>query len=75
MTLRQIPMVLRCPTCKHEVLPRATNPAFPFCSPRCREIDLGRWLGEEYRIPDASAAEDEDGLATTGAVSSDDDES
>ena len=58
-------MALSCPTCKHEVLPGPGNPAFPFCSQRCREIDLGRWLGEEYRIPDRSVAEDEDGLATT----------
>jgi hypothetical protein len=26
-------------------------PAFPFCSARCQTIDLGRWLGETYRIP------------------------
>ena len=26
-------------------------PQFPFCSPRCRTIDLGRWLGEAYRVP------------------------
>jgi endogenous inhibitor of DNA gyrase (YacG/DUF329 family) len=25
-------------------------PEFPFCSARCRLIDLGRWLGEDYRI-------------------------
>jgi endogenous inhibitor of DNA gyrase (YacG/DUF329 family) len=25
-------------------------PEFPFCSARCRLIDLGRWLGEAYRI-------------------------
>ncbi len=60
-------MDLRCPTCKHAVLPRAQNPGFPFCSVRCKEVDLGRWLGEEFRIPDASAAEDEDGLATDGS--------
>jgi hypothetical protein len=23
----------------------------PFCSPRCRQIDLARWLGEEYSLP------------------------
>jgi hypothetical protein len=23
----------------------------PFCSPRCRQVDLARWLGEAYRIP------------------------
>jgi endogenous inhibitor of DNA gyrase (YacG/DUF329 family) len=26
-------------------------PEFPFCSLRCQTIDLGRWLGESYRIP------------------------
>jgi endogenous inhibitor of DNA gyrase (YacG/DUF329 family) len=26
-------------------------PQFPFCSSRCKTIDLGRWLKEEYRIP------------------------
>jgi hypothetical protein len=25
-------------------------PDYPFCSRRCRLIDLGRWLGEEYRL-------------------------
>jgi hypothetical protein len=29
----------------------AENPAFPFCSARCKTIDLGRWLNEEYRVP------------------------
>jgi uncharacterized protein len=26
-------------------------PQFPFCSDRCRLIDLGRWLGEQHRVP------------------------
>jgi endogenous inhibitor of DNA gyrase (YacG/DUF329 family) len=26
-------------------------PQFPFCCARCKTIDLGRWLGETYRIP------------------------
>ena len=30
---------------------KAADP-FPFCSSRCQMIDLGRWLGEEYRVPD-----------------------
>ena len=29
----------------------AEFPHLPFCSERCRRIDLGRWLGETYRIP------------------------
>lgn len=40
-----------CPTCRAISGPRSENPAFPFCSERCRLIDLGRWLGEEYRVP------------------------
>jgi endogenous inhibitor of DNA gyrase (YacG/DUF329 family) len=40
------------------------NPTFPFCSQRCRTIDLGRWLGEEFRLGSTSADEDEDGDGT-----------
>jgi endogenous inhibitor of DNA gyrase (YacG/DUF329 family) len=32
-------------------------PQYPFCSERCRLIDLGRWLNEDYRL--ASSSEDE----------------
>lgn len=44
-----------CPTCGR---PRSNDYA-PFCSRRCREIDLGRWLREEYRVP---AVEQDDSL-------------
>lgn len=37
-----------CPICKHTV--RSDAATFPFCSKRCRMIDLGKWLGGEYRI-------------------------
>jgi hypothetical protein len=36
-----------CPICRK---PRAQAFA-PFCSPRCRDIDLGRWFGEGYAVP------------------------
>lgn len=52
--------MLRCPICKREVAPRRENPAFPFCSERCKLIDLGKWLGEEYKVP-AKPEEEEDG--------------
>ena len=45
----------RCPTCRAEVKPREENPSFPFCSPRCRAVDLGRWFTGEYRVPDERA--------------------
>jgi endogenous inhibitor of DNA gyrase (YacG/DUF329 family) len=47
----------RCPTCRSLVRPRAENPAFPFCSVRCRAIDLGRWFIGNYRVPGESAQE------------------
>jgi endogenous inhibitor of DNA gyrase (YacG/DUF329 family) len=31
--------------------PRPGNASFPFCSPRCKLVDLGRWLDGGYRIP------------------------
>jgi uncharacterized protein len=38
----------RCVYCRK----RPADPAWrPFCSERCKMADLGRWLGEEYRVP------------------------
>ncbi|GEN09088.1 hypothetical protein SAMN05443572_105346 [Myxococcus fulvus] len=53
---------LSCPICKKPVPPRPENTAFPFCSRRCRAVDLGKWLGEEYRMPDRQSDESEDEL-------------
>jgi endogenous inhibitor of DNA gyrase (YacG/DUF329 family) len=39
---------LRCPTCKSIVL--RSDEHFPFCSDRCRLIDLGKWASGAYRI-------------------------
>lgn len=56
---------LRCPICKKDVA--LTAPEVPFCSERCRLIDLGKWADEEYRIPGPPAGpgkmEDEGGEA------------
>ena len=48
----------RCPVCS-TVVDLATCPTVPFCSDRCRTIDLGRWLGEAYGLPE-KARDDED---------------
>lgn len=32
----------------------------PFCSARCKQVDLGRWLGERYRVPTNEAPPDGD---------------
>ena len=39
---------LRCPTCKKIVLRK--DPDFPFCSDRCKVIDLGKWASGGYVI-------------------------
>jgi endogenous inhibitor of DNA gyrase (YacG/DUF329 family) len=46
---------MSCPVCGKD----ADAKYRPFCSRRCADVDLGRWLNESYRIPDAAAGEDE----------------
>jgi endogenous inhibitor of DNA gyrase (YacG/DUF329 family) len=46
-----------CPICKKPVPPRAENRSAPFCSERCKLLDLGKWLGEEYRVAGARAGD------------------
>jgi endogenous inhibitor of DNA gyrase (YacG/DUF329 family) len=46
----------KCPICGKP----ATEASKPFCSERCRDVDLNRWLSDSYRIP---AARDDDGDA------------
>ncbi|MBN1140615.1 MAG: DNA gyrase inhibitor YacG [Deltaproteobacteria bacterium] len=43
-------IIIACPICGKTV-DWGQSPDRPFCSPRCRLIDLGNWSGEEYRIP------------------------
>lgn len=55
---------LRCPICKKPV--KSTGPEFPFCSDRCRTIDLGKWASGGYVISspvtDAEEAVQDSGL-------------
>ena len=39
-----------CPTCKKEIASESTQGPFPFCSARCKKVDLYHWLTGEYRI-------------------------
>ncbi len=41
---------ITCPECGRKV-PWQNNRFRPFCSSRCKQIDLGRWLNEEYALP------------------------
>jgi endogenous inhibitor of DNA gyrase (YacG/DUF329 family) len=46
-------MNFRCPICKVPVNSES-HPFFPFCSDRCRLVDLGNWATERYAIPESS---------------------
>lgn len=46
------PRVVACPTCQKSVPWVAQSRFRPFCSERCRLIDLGAWASGEYRVPD-----------------------
>jgi endogenous inhibitor of DNA gyrase (YacG/DUF329 family) len=60
MAKRKKSRSLRCPTCRSLVLAGDEN--FPFCSDRCRLIDLGKWASGGYvistRISDPEVLED-----------------
>jgi len=45
---------MKCPTCDQPVTWQG-NPYRPFCSERCKLVDLGRWVNEEYRVPGESS--------------------
>jgi endogenous inhibitor of DNA gyrase (YacG/DUF329 family) len=40
-----------CPTCHKELIWSTENPYRPFCSERCKLIDLGEWADEGYKVP------------------------
>ncbi|EIW88960.1 hypothetical protein AGRI_09240 [Alishewanella agri BL06] len=43
---------VKCPTCEKTVVWAAESPFRPFCSERCKLIDLGDWAAENHRIAD-----------------------
>jgi endogenous inhibitor of DNA gyrase (YacG/DUF329 family) len=59
-----------CPTCRRTLEgTRAQHPELPFCSPRCKSIDLGSWLSESFRISSPAAEEDlDEGFPTGGGA-------
>ena len=53
------PRIVRCPACGGEAVYAPSNPSRPFCSPRCRENDLGEWASGSYAI-EATPRNDDD---------------
>ena len=52
-------VTVACPTCRQPSRYGPDNPWRPFCSERCRGIDLGAWASEAYRVPAQSPPDGE----------------
>jgi endogenous inhibitor of DNA gyrase (YacG/DUF329 family) len=50
----------RCPICHKSAAPVVDNPVFPFCSERCKLLDLGHWLDGRYVVASSSPFDEED---------------
>lgn len=55
--MTRTPREVRCPACGSSSPWSAANPYRPFCSARCKDIDLGAWASEAYRVPLAETDE------------------
>lgn len=64
----------RCPICsrRFEVARLDDHPPFPFCSERCRLVDLGRWIDGDYVIPGPPARGDLSATPATDPAASED---
>jgi len=56
------PIQVACPTCGKDVAWVPENAWKPFCSERCKLIDLGEWATEKYRVPTQSPDGQDEGL-------------
>lgn len=54
---------MRCPICNKIFSPDDPTVALPFCSERCKRIDLGRWMNEEYSVDTVNLDKLEEAIA------------
>lgn len=59
MTENQPSKIVRCPTCGGDSIFAPSNVWRPFCSERCRQIDLGAWASESFRVEASPPPEDD----------------
>lgn len=52
-----LPRTVPCPRCGVQCVWSSENRFRPFCSERCKMIDLGQWAAEAYRVPEAVESE------------------
>lgn len=51
--------IVTCPQCKGESVYAPRNPYRPFCGERCKNLDLGAWASESFRVPAPEQFEDD----------------
>lgn len=54
------PRTVRCPACGGSSVYAPANPFRPFCSERCKQIDLGAWASEKFALPETAPDRDPD---------------
>lgn len=52
--------LVSCPTCGGDSVYAASNPYRPFCSERCKKMDLGAWASESFRVPTEAPPENQE---------------
>jgi endogenous inhibitor of DNA gyrase (YacG/DUF329 family) len=52
------PRLVRCPACGGDSVYAASNPFRPFCSERCKNLDLGAWASESFRVASETPPDD-----------------
>jgi uncharacterized protein len=55
-------MPARCPICKRPIPDDDSGPPFPFCSQRCKLVDLDGWLNGRYVVSEALPFDESEGL-------------
>lgn len=51
--------IVRCPACGGDSIYSPRNVYRPFCSERCKQMDLGAWASESFRVPTEAPPEDQ----------------
>jgi endogenous inhibitor of DNA gyrase (YacG/DUF329 family) len=62
--VRAVKRTTQCPTCQRPVAWTPESPWRPFCSERCKLIDLGAWVSEQHAIPGDEGLDFSDGDGT-----------
>ena len=53
--------IVSCPQCKGDSVYAPRNPSRPFCGERCKNLDLGAWASESFRVPAPEQFADDSG--------------